>query len=351
MNDDAIGNSAFRSKILKDHLLRANEAALSFVKDLEPHLPEPVEPGSTLAKIQSKLLSSKILSAQVATSVESLRVVVNPALKLQKDKNTKDDGDLQQGHQQPNGKKPLRQSFKGDRESLADDSGWESGTVDMENGIADGASPESHDGSGRSSGVPSDFEAQAESESDEDANSSSDENGPVFRKSGGNHSSKKAISITESTFLPSLSVGFIQGSDDSDFDEAAEVNAADMPRKNRRGQRARRAYVCFIAFFHHGFMFIRIWEKKYGRHANHKKKEAEERAAAFAKKRENAQMLNAYNAQRRTLSSQESSNVCGPNLSRSKDDKPLHPSWEAKRKQKDKERGNIVPGQGKKIKF
>lgn len=34
-----------------------------------------------------------------------------------------------------------------------------------------------------------------------------------------------------------------------------------------------------------------------------------------------------------------------------KDDKPLHPSWEAKRRLKEKESAGIVPSQGKKIKF
>lgn len=32
-------------------------------------------------------------------------------------------------------------------------------------------------------------------------------------------------------------------------------------------------------------------------------------------------------------------------------DKPLHPSWEAKRKLKEKQNDAIVPSQGKKIKF
>ena len=49
-------------------------------------------------------------------------------------------------------------------------------------------------------------------------------------------------SVQQSTFLPSLSVGFVRGaSDDPDFGEAA-VAAGDIDfKKNRRGQRARRA--------------------------------------------------------------------------------------------------------------
>lgn len=49
-------------------------------------------------------------------------------------------------------------------------------------------------------------------------------------------------SALQSTFLPSLSVGFTRGeSDDSDLSDS-EVRAADIDiKKNRRGQRARRA--------------------------------------------------------------------------------------------------------------
>lgn len=47
----------------------------------------------------------------------------------------------------------------------------------------------------------------------------------------------------ESTFLPSLSVGFVDGDSDTEWSDA-EANIADAPvKKNRRGQRARQAYV------------------------------------------------------------------------------------------------------------
>ena len=41
----------------------------------------------------------------------------------------------------------------------------------------------------------------------------------------------------------------------------------------------------------------------------------------------------------------------GTGTDKKKDDKPLHPSWEAKRKLKEKLNPSIVPAQGKKIKF
>lgn len=246
MNDDAIGNSAFRSKIFKDYILRTNEAISSFVKELEPCLSGSVGPGSTLDKIQSRLLSSKILSAQVAASVESLRILVNPALKPQNDKNIRDHKDEVQPHQKLKRKDSSHQSepFEEDKVTsppVADDSGWESGTVGTEGEIGD-AGWESDYGSSRLQESVSNLEAQPETESEDESDSGHESmNNPVVRKEGSHDrfsNVRNASSITESTFLPSLSVGFIQGSDDSDLNEAA-----DMPRKNRRGQRARRACV------------------------------------------------------------------------------------------------------------
>lgn len=45
---------------------------------------------------------------------------------------------------------------------------------------------------------------------------------------------------TESAFLPTLSNGFIPGGSDTDWSDG-EAGAADFVRRNRRGQRARRA--------------------------------------------------------------------------------------------------------------
>lgn len=42
--------------------------------------------------------------------------------------------------------------------------------------------------------------------------------------------------------------------------------------------------------------------------------------------------------------------MSGPPAKRN-EDKPLHPSWEAKRKLKEKEKAAILPPQGKKIVF
>ena len=134
--------------------------------------------------------------------------------------------------------------------------------------------------------------------------------------------------------------------------------------------------------------FNRIWEKKFGRNANHKKMEAQKSATALSHKRGHTSTSVGPNTivyrnlppaqgppgptrpppRGRSVPQQlqpvdagwsgRSNNAVGVNILRTavtkagrKDDKPLHPSWEAKRKLKEKEGGGIVPSQGTKIKF
>jgi len=146
------------------------------------------------------------------------------------------------------------------------------------------------------------------------------------------------------------------------------------------------------------FVFIRIWEKKFGRNANHKKKEAAELAAAaltqprrvLGHTSSNNDKLGSNGAPARKSFNNQGPAAAAKGASRSKSipqqhqladsgwagrtkgapaattssfnkssgrkaaeqgDKPLHPSWEAKRKLKEKESVGIVPSQGKKIKF
>jgi hypothetical protein len=66
--------------------------------------------------------------------------------------------------------------------------------------------------------------------------------------------------VSASTFLPTLMGGYWSGSEDDtgDIDEYGDAPGVPKPRKNRRGQQARRA----------------IWEKKFGAQANHIKVQA-----------------------------------------------------------------------------
>ncbi|KAG9077155.1 Vacuolar ATP synthase subunit B, partial [Ceratobasidium sp. 370] len=118
-----------------------------------------------------------------------------------------------------------------DEENLDDQASWESGSVDSEGNIR-----------------------RAPSISSASSNSSS----PPAKRSKALAESN-ANTGAGSRFLPSLASGFIRGDSDGSDIEDADVAPA---RKNRRGQRARKA----------------IWEKKYGKNANHVKKAREEDA-------------------------------------------------------------------------
>lgn len=173
-------------------------------------------------------------------------------------------------------------------EDSVDDAGWESGTVNEEEDDEDKASPAA--------------------------------------------ASTRTKAPSSSTFLPSLAVGYVRGSDESFSDSEAQV--ADGTRKNRRGQRARRA----------------IWEKKYGHNANHVKKEHEKnpKPRNQAGKRLNRhRFTHARQASESRKHEPETNRLPATTGGADK----IHPSWEAKRKEKEKLAARIVPFQGKKITF
>lgn len=195
---------------------------------MESNLIEPGEAGSTLAKIHSRLLSSKILAAQVSASVHALKFLIDPSRS----------GEYPTGNKMPN--KKLQLQIPEDHGMLdldAEVTGWEPGTIngrDCGDNESDGAESSMSDRTRKLH----EYEGVS-SEGDTNDRDSDDE--MKFKSHQVTKAkSQESTSNSQSTFLPSLSVGFIKGSDDSDFDEA-EAKEADMPRKNRRGQRARRA--------------------------------------------------------------------------------------------------------------
>jgi hypothetical protein len=135
--------------------------------------------------------------------------------------------------------------------------------------------------------------------------------------------------------------------------------------------------VSFIPFFVFGKRNViyswrfRIWEKKYGSHANHIKKQREEIAADPKGYRARTGSASAQRVGHRPAhttpviaraggGANHPPAMHGPPQGAARqavkpavDDRPLHPSWEAKRKLKEKEGGGggIVRAQGKKIKF
>ncbi|PPQ80981.1 hypothetical protein CVT25_015134 [Psilocybe cyanescens] len=417
IDHDAIGNSALRSKVLKDHTLRDNDdVKAAMTKELENNLLTPATPGTTLAKIQSRLLSSKILALQVTATITSLKYLLDPVLK-QREKGAESDillsSTVDPDSERPskirkasasetpktNGKPEKTQpTFDIDHDmqsgSDVDEEGWESGSVDGEGGAGvddDGWESGSIDGGGHEDNASDNDSSDDQDDTSEEDSDSDDEELAVKKTNAkpkipvGNPAKPVKGSTTkmESTFLPSLSVGFVRGgSEDSDFSEG-EGKSGGVPKKNRRGQRARRL----------------IWEKKFGKNANHKKKEIEANAIATVappQSYRNKGHTSATNTGSNAIPSRNFTPVQGPAGSKnvpprgkgvqqqhqpvdsgwtgrtngasaassfkpkppaSKPDlkkdgeKPLHPSWEAKRRLKEKESVGIVPSQGTKIKF
>jgi hypothetical protein len=153
---------------------------------------------------------------------------------------------------------------------------------------------------------------------------------------------------TKTTFLPSLAAGYISGSDaGSQVDE----EIADIkPRKNRMGQQARRL----------------LWEQRYGSSANHLKEQSgkggkKDRNAGWDAKRGATDgtkpwMRRAGKAggdrkerDRSDKGSQTLTREVRKPRTQPKDDGPLHPSWEAKKRMK--EQKQQVAFAGKKVVF
>ncbi|TFK86785.1 Bud-site selection protein [Polyporus arcularius HHB13444] len=372
---EQFANTALKTKILKDKLLSQNDDVQAALADkLSTNLVAPQEPGSAAAKVHSRLLSSKILAEAVHAVVDTLREVLDPLLAKGKAKRAEaadesaDEGEDEaevEVDRRSRGKK-ARVADESDEEddeegseAEVDDAGWESGTVDggddagWESGTVDG-------GEGAVAGSSDEDEGEDDEESAEE---SSDELPKAKTKAkpapAQDAKSKTKASAGESTFLPSLSVGFTRG--DSDASDISD-DEADAPRKNRRGQRARRA----------------IWEKKYGKNANHVKKQQEQdprqqrrdgsrgaggggNAKGPGKAQSQARGAPARRGAQKFVAPQQTDSGWGkpvgagaganPKTGAPKEDKGLHPSWEAKRKLKEKLNPSIVPAQGKKIKF
>ena len=218
--------------------------------ELEGKFLTAVNTGTMHAKIQSRLLSSKILSAQITTILDSLKVLLNPALKQPREKTTESpkmttifDQSASMSDRPTKvhkGPAPIdiqakdisekRTPFVDVDSERQTDSGWESGSVNEE-GELDG-----DDGWESGSVAGTGFDEEDESDSDNDELTVTK---TKHAQKPAPKATKGSSSTLQSTFLPSLSVGFVRGSDDSDFSDA-EDKAADT-KKNRRGQRARQA--------------------------------------------------------------------------------------------------------------
>ena len=154
-------------------------------------------------------------------------------------------------------------------------------------------------------------------------------------------------SLTLADFHPPfLANGYVSGSSD-----AESVSSGDTkPRRNRRGQQERRA----------------IWEKKFGRNAKHVKRHESSRDHGWDAKKgalgsserdgqphDRSQRRKSYGpthvgeANRRS----RAKTVTRSDNRTTTSDAPLHPSWEAARRAKEKKESRIFPFQGKRVVF
>jgi hypothetical protein len=330
-----IADSALSTKIKKDKFL-SQDPSLQFAmsKSLSSNLIASAVPGSAAGVVQSRLLSSKVLAVDVSRIIEGLRRLLNPAERVyhaevdstEVSPPRKKKQKTEQNEGWPN-VPPVDTPFEDEPRANLEDDGWESGTINDGDHSVQG-----------DSGV--------DEGPDEEDNSTSDngDDGPPVPLERPSRGKSKPM---QSAFLPSLSVGFIRGDSDTDFSDSEE-KAADTAKKNRRGQRARRA----------------IWEKKFGKHANHvMKQKASNRPNApsgiAVVRKDQRQYKNANrNFDGASLSGRrqdaripdknryEPSTRLMPDNRR--EEKSLHPSWEAKKKQQNVA---IVPAQGTRIVF
>jgi len=209
-------------------------------KSLSASVIAPTAPNSAEGTVQSRLLSSKVLAADVARIIKGLRRLLHPE---ERACDAEEEGPESPDVSQPPKKKPKTCEKEGlhkvpsvdvpadcEADEDIEDDGWESGTV----------SDEGHS-------VQEDLRLVSTSNegSDDDEENAAHESKYIhqsvsYGRPGPDVKSKAKATTVRSAFLPSLSVGFVRGDSDTDFSDC-EAKAADGVKKNRRGQRARRA--------------------------------------------------------------------------------------------------------------
>ncbi|KAJ5776325.1 uncharacterized protein N7511_001336 [Penicillium nucicola] len=170
------------------------------------------------------------------------------------------------------------------------------------------------------------------------------EDSPPAKKAKGVKGSTAPVKDT--TFLPSLMMGgYWSGSEEATDDE--EISGKKPQRKNRMGQQARRA----------------LWEKKFGAGANHVKHEEmiqklggrdngwdTKRGATDGARGGRGGRRGGFGGSGRSQDRHDGHAPAGRSKpAPKKDEGPLHPSWEAKRKAK--EQATTATFAGKKISF
>jgi hypothetical protein len=210
-------------RLQKDKHIQANEEAkLTLEAQMKQTTPlsSTVLQKSTKALIESRMSSSKILANEVTAQVAGLRLLVLP--------------DKETGYLpviDPNAKKEVDEAAE-----------WESGSVSDAAESLDESESEQQDLTMKE-GESIEIGSESEGDSPTGEISGSQDLPPSKQQK----IVESHVEEDYSSFLPSLAVGYTRGdSDASDWsgDDANSVTGrAIVPRKNRRGQRARQALV------------------------------------------------------------------------------------------------------------
>jgi len=193
---------------------------------LSTNLIVPGAAGTRSAKVQSRLLSSKVLATEVAAAVEDLKVFLQPKLKdiVQEGEVDGKENAVDEPLERPKKVKKVTKKAHSPGDSngnvvgLGEDvgAGWESGSIVGDEEKDEEDSWES--GSVQSGPIGADHlpsSRDSDSEEEEGADEVFDNPPPKStHKESDLSKTKSKASKAESTFLPSLSVGFIRGDSD-----------------------------------------------------------------------------------------------------------------------------------------
>ena len=385
---------ALSSKLVKSKLLpKASQSGMEASMERFPLLPfarearidaislESLEVShdKTHERVAHQVLSSKVLAAELAACIRSLIPLIMPASDIpasldtahSNDPTPKSDSKAHAHAPEETSKHETKAKETPRSVSATLSSRPRSTKTRSETGAAAAADEyESDDGMGNTDMTwdRANLDAMVASGSDTESDSDSDSQDHARKKRPRDSDDDGDDDIEtdhQDAFLPSLNTGFIPAADGDDWSDA-EADYADTggkgpaksQRKNRRGQRERRA----------------IWEKKYGRHANHLKlREKEPRKATKRTPRDSVREVESRRDTRTThhdlVSTPSHARAKREERTRTKDESQpgmqaaraassahshhvppaVHPSWEAK--QRAKEAQQTAKPQGTKIVF
>lgn len=246
MDCNKVAHTALMTKIKKEKNLSGDPLVQALVSaELASKALVLAPSGTPTAKAQSRMLSSKMLASEVIAAVAALKNFLHPDLDGRRTSESKD----KSGFPTASGKKSKMDqarypvivtdsdedySIGSDKDVLSEvdgGDGWESGTVSDN----DDEPPVMSDGWESGSVRGGSYRGEV-------SDAASDVGGPPSAPDGIKIMAKNPtlLSKGQSAFLPTLSVGFTRGDSDSEFSDS-EAKIVDDVKKNRRGQRARRA--------------------------------------------------------------------------------------------------------------